>query len=344
MDAHTLVRLFALRPRAASSVDSTLVHSIGIDIGGTKIAGALVTDDGVIITELREPTPAGDPAAITDVVVSMIDRLRSGQDVIAAGVAAAGFIDAAQSTVYYAPNIAWRNEPFRERLRERLDLDITIDNDANAAGWAEFRFGAARDVHDMTMLTIGTGVGGAIVVGDRLLRGGFGTAGELGHLRVVPDGLPCGCGARGCIEQYGSGRALLRMANEIADAGGIGLRLAAERERSGGLTGDLLAQLLVDSDPGALHALRQLGTWLGQACASLSAVLDPELFVFGGGVSVAGDLLLDPVREAYLAHLPARGYHPEPRFAVAELVNDAGVVGAADLARIHATGVMPVTT
>lgn len=313
------------------------MHSIGIDIGGTKIAGALVSDDGEIISELREPTPAGDPVAITDVVVRMIEQLSEGQQVIAAGVAAAGFIDAAQSTVYYAPNINWRNEPFRERLRERLDLDVTIDNDANAAGWAEFRFGAARDAHDMTMLTIGTGVGGAIVTGDRLLRGGFGTAGELGHLRVVPDGLPCGCGARGCIEQYGSGRALLRMANEIADAGGIGLQLSVERERAGGLTGDILAKLLVDEDAGALHALRQLGNWLGQACASLSAVLDPEMFVFGGGVSVAGDRLLDPIRESYLAHLPARGYHPEPQFVVAELVNDAGVVGAADLARIHAT-------
>ncbi|MBA4247344.1 MAG: glucokinase [Microbacterium sp.] len=313
------------------------MHSIGIDIGGTKIAGALVSDDGEIISELREPTPAGDPGAITDLVVRMIEQLSEGQQVIAAGVAAAGFIDAAQSTVYYAPNINWRNEPFRERLRERLDLDVTIDNDANAAGWAEFRFGAARDAHDMTMLTIGTGVGGAIVTGDRLLRGGFGTAGELGHLRVVPDGLPCGCGARGCIEQYGSGRALLRMANEIADAGGIGLQLSVERERAGGLTGDILARLLVDEDAGALHALRQLGSWLGQACASLSAVLDPEMFVFGGGVSVAGDRLLDPIRESYLAHLPARGYHPEPQFVVAELVNDAGVVGAADLARIHAT-------
>ena len=317
-------------------LDSSLVHSIGIDIGGTKIAGALVSDDGEILSELREPTPAGDPRAITDLVVRMIEQLSDGQQVIAAGVAAAGFIDAAQSTVYYAPNINWRNEPFRDRLRERLDLDVTIDNDANAAGWAEFRFGAARDVRDMTMLTIGTGVGGAIVTGDRLLRGGFGTAGELGHLRVVPDGLPCGCGARGCIEQYGSGRALLRMANEIADAGGIGLQLSVERERAGGLTGDILAKLLVDEDAGALHALRQLGTWLGQACASLSAVLDPEMFVFGGGVSIAGDRLLDPVRESYLAHLPARGYHPEPKFVVAELVNDAGVVGAADLARIHA--------
>lgn len=313
------------------------MHSIGIDIGGTKIAGALVSDTGDILSELRAPTPAGDAAAITDLVVNMVEQLRAGQRVIAAGVAAAGFIDAAQSTVYYAPNINWRHEPLRDRLRERLNLEVTIDNDANAAGWAEFRFGAARDAHDMTMLTIGTGVGGAIVTGDRLLRGGFGTAGELGHVRVVPDGLPCGCGARGCIEQYGSGRALLRMANEIADAGGIGLQLAVERERADGLTGEIFARLLGDHDPGALHALRHLGSWLGQACASLSAVLDPELFVFGGGVSIAGDLLLDPVRESYFAHLPARGYHPEPAFVVAELVNDAGVVGAADLARIHAT-------
>lgn len=324
------------RAVAECLLDSSLVHSIGIDIGGTKIAGALVSDDGRIINELRQPTPAGDPVAIMNLVVEMIESLRDGHEVAAAGVAAAGFIDAAQSTVYYAPNINWRHEPFREKLRERLDIDITIDNDANAAGWAEFRFGAARDAHDMTMLTIGTGVGGAIVTGDRLLRGGFGTAGELGHLRVVPDGLPCGCGARGCIEQYGSGRALLRMANEIADAGGIGLMLSAERERAGGLTGDIVGRLIADGDAGARHALRQLGAWLGQACASLSAVLDPELFVFGGGVSIAGDLLLDPVRESYLAHLPARGYHPEPRFVVAELVNDAGMVGAADLARIHA--------
>jgi len=312
------------------------MHSIGIDIGGTKIAGALVSDDGRILDEVRQPTPAGDPAAIMDLVVAMIERLRSGNEVIAAGVAAAGFIDADQSTVYYAPNISWRHEPFRDQLRERVDLDVTIDNDANAAGWAEFRFGVAREAHHMTMLTIGTGVGGAVVTGDRLLRGGFGTAGELGHLRIVPEGLPCGCGARGCIEQYGSGRALLRMANEIADAGGIGLGLAAARERAGALTGGVLAELITEHDPGALHALRQLGGWLGQACASLSAVLDPELFVFGGGVAIAGDLLLDPVRESYLAHLPARGYHPEPRFAVAQLNNDAGVVGAADLARIHA--------
>jgi glucokinase len=268
-------------------------------------------------------------------VVALIESLAVGHEVTAAGVAAAGFIDAAQSTVYYAPNINWRNEPFQANLRARLDLDITIDNDANAAGWAEFRFGAGRNVSDMTMLTIGTGVGGAIFTENRLFRGGFGAGAEVGHLRVVPDGLPCGCGARGCIEQYGSGRALLRYANEIADVGGIGLPLATARRENGELTGTIVGEFIAAGDAGAVHALQELGRWIGQACASLGAVLDPQLFVIGGGVAVAGDLLLDPIREAYLANLPARGYHPEPEFATAELVNDAGVVGAADLARIH---------
>jgi glucokinase len=315
------------------------VHSIGIDIGGTKIAGALVSEEGEIIAEDRLATPSGDSNAIVDAVVEMIEKLREGHEVAAAGVAAPGFIDAAQSIVYYTPNISWRHEPLRARLTERLDLDITIDNDANAAGWAEFRFGAGRLVSALTMLTIGTGVGGAIVTQDRLFRGGFGAGAELGHMRVVPDGLPCGCGARGCIEQYGSGRALLRMANAIADVGGIGLGLAAVRRQNGTLTGQDIAALIVNGDAGALQALRELGHWLGQACASLSAILDPQLFVFGGGVAVAGDLLLDPIREAYLSHLPARGYHPEPAFVIAELVNNAGVVGAADLARLHAAGV-----
>ena len=311
------------------------MHAIGIDIGGTKIAGALVSEFGEIIVEDRMPTPTTGSEQIVDAVVAMIERLSAGNEVQAAGVAAPGFIDAAQSVVYYTPNIPWRSEPLRQLLSDRLDLHITIDNDANAAGWAEFRFGSGRPYSDMTMLTIGTGVGGAIVSQDRLFRGGFGAGAELGHMRIVPDGLLCGCGARGCIEQYGSGRALLRMANEIADAGGIGRGLAAARAERGTLTGPDVAELMVADDPGALKALRELGTWLGQACASLSAVLDPQVFVFGGGVAVAGDLLLDPIREAYLSHLPARGFHPEPEFVIAQLVNDAGVVGAADLARLH---------
>ncbi|MCU1438023.1 MAG: glucokinase [Naasia sp.] len=309
------------------------MQAIGIDIGGTKIAGALVDEFGTVLTELRTPTPAGDASLLEDAVVEMVTALADGADVGAVGVAAAGFIDAAQSVVYYAPNIAWRNEPFRDKLEARIGLPILIENDANAAGWAEFRFGAGRLVSDMVMITIGTGVGGAIVHGDRLFRGGFGAAAELGHLRIVPDGLPCGCGARGCIEQYGSGRALLRMANEVADGGGIGGPLAAARAANGRLTGPDVAALLATEDPGAMSALRQLGSWLGQACASLGAVLDPQLFVFGGGVSEAGEALLAPIRAAYLENLPARGYHPEPEFTVAEFAGGAGVVGAADLAR-----------
>jgi glucokinase len=313
------------------------VHAIGIDIGGTKIAGGRVTEDGTIVRQERRPTPAGDGEAIIEAVVQIVESLRADGQVAGVGVAAPGFIDAAQSTVYYTPNIPWRSEPLRADLSAQLpDLDITIDNDANAAGWAEFRFGAGRGRRDMTLLTIGTGVGGAIVTDGRLFRGGFGAGAEIGHMRVVPGGLPCGCGQRGCIEQYGSGRALLRYANEIADQRGIGQALAAARAEHGELDGHHVYELIVAQDPGALFALRELGGWLGQAAASLSAVLDPELFVFGGGVAAAGDLLLEPIREAYLTHLPARGFHPEPDFATAELVNDAGIVGAADLARIHA--------
>jgi glucokinase len=318
-------------------LDSWLVHAIGIDIGGTKIAGGLVSEDGTIVRQERRPTPAGDGEAIIQAVVEIVQSLRADGEIAGVGVAAPGFIDAAQSTVYYTPNIPWRSEPLRADLAAQLPgLDITIDNDANAAGWAEYRFGAGRGRRDMTLLTVGTGVGGAIVTEGRLFRGGFGAGAEIGHMRVVPGGLPCGCGQRGCIEQYGSGRALLRYANEIADQRGIGQALAAARAEHGELDGHHVYELIVAQDPGALFALRELGGWLGQAAASLSAVLDPELFVFGGGVAAAGDLLLEPIREAYLAHLPARGFHPEPDFATAELVNDAGIVGAADLARIHA--------
>lgn len=315
-----------------------MAHAIGIDIGGTKIAGAIVDELGAIVAHDRVPTPAGDARAVEDAVVAMIERLRADEraagPIEAVGVAAAGFIDASQSTIYYAPNIDWRDEPFRAKLEARVGGIVVVDNDANAAGWAEFRFGAGRLVSDMVMLTIGTGVGGAVVAGDRLFRGGFGAGAELGHLRVVPGGLACGCGQHGCLEQYGSGRALLRMAGEIADAGGIGQGLAKARAEHGALDGRIVGELIQAGDPGAVAALRQLGQWLGQAAASLTAVLDPQRFVFGGGVSVAGELLLQPIREAYLEHLPARGYRPEPDFVIAELVNDAGVVGAADLARV----------
>ena len=298
------------------------MYSIGIDIGGTKIAGALVNLQGEIVSQTQVPSPAHSAKEMEDAIVGIIQELSAGNPVIAAGVAAAGFIDAAQSTVYYAPNIAWRNEPLKEKLEATIDLPIVIENDANAAGWAEYRFGAGKSFTHMTMLTIGTGVGGAIIANGELFTGGFGAGAELGHLRVVPDGLECGCGQRGCIESYGSGRALLRY-----------LREETGRED---LSADEGKKLLENGDPAAWRAVGTLGRWMGIACASLSAVLDPQVYVIGGGVAAAGDHLLSPIRDSFLAHVSAKGYHPEPEFRIAELVNDAGVVGAADLARKHA--------
>ncbi|MDH6422716.1 ROK family glucokinase [Aurantimicrobium minutum] len=298
------------------------MYSIGIDIGGTKIAGALVNDLGEILEQRQVPSPAHSAQQMEDSIVELIQELSQGNPVKAAGVAAAGFIDAAQSTVYYAPNIAWRNEPLKDKLEARINLPIVIENDANAAGWAEYRFGAGKSFTHMTMLTIGTGVGGAIIANGELFTGGFGAGAEIGHLRVQPDGLECGCGQRGCIESYGSGRALLRYLRE--ETGNPALD-ANEGKK-----------LLEDGDPAAWRALETLGSWLGIACASLSAVLDPQVYVIGGGVAAAGEHLLQPIRESFLTNLSAQGYHPEPEFRIAQLANDAGVVGAADLARKHA--------
>lgn len=308
--------------------------AIGIDIGGTKIAGALVDEYGQIVAELKVPTPATDPDAIVDAVVELVDQLSVGHEVIGVGVAAAGFIDADQSQIIYAPNLSWRNEPFKSKLEKKISLPIIIENDANAAGWAEYRFGAGRGYKHMVMLTIGTGVGGAVIVDSKMLRGGFGIAGELGHIRMVPNGQLCGCGSRGCLESYASGTALLKNARRLAKSGDPkGRRLAELEEQNGKLKGEQVYQAITEGDPGALELLREVGAWLGSAVSSLTAVLDPEIVVFGGGVSAAGDLLTDPIREAYLEQLPARGYRPELKITTAEFVNDAGVVGAADLVR-----------
>lgn len=295
------------------------MFAIGLDIGGTGIKAGLVDTEGNVISRYEVPTPADNTQAVEDAVVELIVSFSAENSIIAAGVAAAGFIDENQSTIYYAPNIAWRNEKLKAKLEARTELPIVIENDANAAGWAEYRFGAGKHVSHMTMLTIGTGVGGAIVVNGELFRGGFGAGAELGHLRVVPNGLVCGCGQRGCIEQYGSGSALLRFIRD--------------EKRDQSITAAQAKALLEQGDSEALQGLTILGEWLGVACASMAAVLDPQLFVIGGGVSIAGDALLNPIQRSFRENLSAKGYHPEPEFRVAELLNDAGIIGAADLAR-----------
>jgi glucokinase len=308
--------------------------TVGIDVGGTKIAGALVSETGSILKTLKVPTPADNTDDLITAVVEMVQELSSGEEVTAVGVAIAGFIDADQSEVIYSPNLSLRNEPLKAKLEARLGIDVFVENDANAAGWAEYRFGAGRDSDHMMMITIGTGVGGAIVAKGELFRGGFGIGAELGHTNFIQKGRPCGCGQNGCLEQYASGSALLDSAKELASSGTQeGARLAELQSEVGELTGNEVYKAITESDPGALRLLNELGTHIGKAVASFAAILDPKILVVGGGLSVAGELLLAPIREAYLNHLPARGYRPEMTVVAASLINDAGVVGAADLAR-----------
>ncbi|WP_439594181.1 ROK family glucokinase [Microbacterium sp.] len=304
---------------------------VGIDIGGTKIAGGVVDADGHIVEKLRVDTPT-DTRELAQAVVDMARHFIAEHDVSAVGVAAAGFVDADRATIIHAPNIAWRNEPLKAVLEAGIGIPVTIENDANAAGWAEFRFGAGRDAQHMVMLTMGTGVGGAVVLSGELHRGGHGIAAELGHTRFTRDGLPCGCGQNGCIEQYASGRALQREANAIADGGGIGEGLAALRAEKGTIKGPAISRLVLAGDPGAIEALRRVATALGEACGGFQAILDPELFVIGGGVAQLGEDLLAPVRIAYETSLPGYGDRPTAEFAIAELGNDAGLIGVADLA------------
>lgn len=307
--------------------------TIGVDVGGTKIAGALVDEDGRILRESKRQSPAADADAITDAISELIGELREGHAIEGVGVAAAGFVDKDRATVLFAPNLAWRNEPLDRRITDRVDLPVVIENDANAAAWGEFRFGAGRDAGDLLLITVGTGIGGGLVSDGQLFRGGFGVAAEIGHMLFVPDGRLCGCGNHGCWEPYASGNALEREAREDS-----GSTLAASLlSRAGGdpaaIDGPMITAAAEEGDRFARDCLTTLGTRLGQGAASLTAVLDPTLIVVGGGVAAAGELLMEPMRRAYEANLSGRGYRPEPTLALARLGNKAGMLGAADLAR-----------
>ncbi|WP_296664430.1 ROK family protein [Demequina sp.] len=315
------------------------MHAIGVDIGGTKIAVGVVDEHGTIVAKTKRKTKPQDPAGIDAAIADAVAELGAEHDFHAVGLAAAGFVSSDQEHVLFAPNIAWRDYPLAANVRAligRDDVAVVVENDANAAGWAEFAFGAARDVKHMVLLTIGTGLGAALVVDGKLVRGAYGFAAELGHLRVVPGGHPCGCGLRGCWEQYASGSALTREARRAAVERSV--RAAALLELAGGdaaaVTGPHVTQAAVDGDELGIELLAELGGWIGEGSASLAAALDPELFVIGGGVIAAGDLLLVPAREAFEENLPARGHRPIVPIVSAEMGNDAGIVGAADLARI----------
>ena len=237
--------------------------------------------------------------------------------------------------VLFAPNLAWRDLDLKADLERTLGLPVVVENDANAAAWGEFQYGAGHDVDDLLLVTVGTGVGGGVVLDGSLYRGAFGVGAEIGHMRVVPDGVRCGCGNRGCFEMYASGSALVREARTAARSGSL---LAADLvDRAGGdvdaITGPLITEAARAGDPFALEQLDNLGRWLGEGIASLAAVLDPAVVVIGGGVSAADDLLLDPARHAFATQLTGRGHRPMLEIRKARLGNRAGLIGAADLTR-----------
>lgn len=309
--------------------------SIGVDIGGTKIAAGVVDQAGEIIATTTRSTPATDAALIEAAVADAVAELRAEHTVVGVGVGAAGFVGADRRTVNFAANLAWRQHPLAEELEQLTGLPVVVENDANAAGWAEYRFGAATGASHMLMVTVGTGLGGAIVMDGHLVRGSAGFAGEIAHVTAVPDGQWCGCGRRGCLEQYTAGTALVRTAKSRAAAGdplmGPLLQVAGGDRRQ--IDGPLITRLAQQGDPGAIELIAEIGTWLGTGLASIATLLDPEVFVVGGGVAAAGDLLLEPARRAYAKNLTARSHRPLAPFVVASMGNRAGIVGAADLAR-----------
>jgi glucokinase len=312
------------------------VLTIGVDVGGTKVAAGVVDEKGAILSRTRRPTPSASPADVEDVIAGCVQELRAKSDEIeAVGIGAAGFIDADRATVLVAPNLSWRGEPLRDAVAERVGLPVVVENDANAAAWAEYRFGAGRGESHLVVVTVGTGIGGGIVLDGRLYRGRFGIGAEFGHMRISDSGRRCGCGQRGCWEQYCSGRALLHEAREIADVQrGYGRRLLELGDgRPEGIEAIEVTQAAREGDPAALDCFEQIGGHLGQGLADLAAVLDPSAFVVGGGVADAGELLLGPARRVFAERLTGTRHRPHAQIRLAELGNDAGLVGAADLAR-----------
>ena len=218
--------------------------TIGVDVGGPKVAAGVVDERGTVVEKLRRATPSSSPARTEQVIAGAVTELLSRHRVQAVGLGAAGFMDEERASVRFAPNLAWREEPLRLRVEDLIGLPVVVENDANASAWAEVRFGAARGHAHVIWVGVGTGIGAGIVLDGRLYRGRWGMAGEPGHYRVVPDGRLCGCGNRGCWEQYASGSALVAEAREFAQRSpGAAVRLLQLAGGSpDGITGSQVTQ------------------------------------------------------------------------------------------------------
>jgi glucokinase len=309
--------------------------TIGIDVGGTKVAAGVVDARGRIIEKLKRSTPSASPRRTGQAIGDAVIELLSRHSAAAVGIGAAGFVDADRSSILFAPNLAWRYEPLKKLVEDQVGLPVVVENDANAAVWAETILGAARGHDHVVLIAVGTGIGAGIVIDGQLYRGRWGIAGEPGHYRVVPDGRLCGCGSRGCWEQYASGSALVAEAREFARRSpGAAIRLLQlGGGRVEGINGPQVTQAALEGDAAALRCFEIVGGWLGQGLAALAAILDPGCFVIGGGVSEAGELLIGPARAAFADALTGGPYRPPAEIRLAQLGADAGVIGAADLAR-----------
>lgn len=304
--------------------------AFGLDVGGTNIRIGLVDADGTILERARVDTPeAADKrvAAMVDLVAAVRDR--TGTAGLPVGVGAAGLVDL-DGVVRYAPNLDWRDAPLRAQLEQELGTTVLVENDASAAMWGEYCAGAARHVQGgAIMLTLGTGVGGGLVMDGQLRRGSTGVGGEFGHMIVLEGGPQCPCGNHGCLEALASGSAIGRTAREAVAAG---RRPDSALAGFADLTGTEVTEAARAGDELAIEVLAEVGGWLGVGIASLVNCLDPAVVLIGGGVLSAGPLLLGPAVDSYRARVIAREHRTLPRVVRARLGDDAGLIGAALLA------------
>lgn len=303
---------------------------VGVDIGGTKVLAGVVDHDGRVTATARRTTPGRRVATdrVEDAMIEAILEAADGRPLAGVGVAAAGFVDSSGERVMFAPHLPWQGQPLRDLLEDRLGCPVALDNDANCAARAEAHHGAARGAVSALVITMGTGIGGAILLDGVVVRGANGMAGEFGHMQIVPDGHACECGRRGCWEQYSSGNALVRdVRGLMADQPSV---LADMTDGNPDLiTGPLVTSAAEQGDLVARRAFASVGDWLGVGTANLVAAFDPGLVVVGGGVSAAGERLLDPARSALHRTLVGAAHRVVPDIMPAQLGPQAGMIGAA---------------
>jgi glucokinase len=311
------------------------LEAIGVDLGGTKMATGVLDANSEIAFESKERSTGQTEDELMDLLVRELEEAREGRPgVAAAGLGIPATIDHDRGLAVSAVNLPIDNLPIRDLAAERTGLPIFVDNDANVAALAEHLFGAARGADNAVMLTLGTGIGGGLILGGELYRGATGAAAELGHVVIAMDGLPCqgNCPGHGCVETYASGTALGREGREAAERSpdsALSAMLAQGEE----IDGKVVTEAALAGDEAAKGVFDLVGGRLGVALTSFANIFEPEVFVIGGGVMAAGDLLLEPARR----ELRERALPPMKEIPVvaAELGPDAGMIGAAAMARIE---------